>query len=143
NKLIAFLKAGLQYVTFFLLLILSLGISTYSIFAGLILALSASLVLPIIRERFILQNLRHPFLTFIVIAVALVTALDMSNQTAKIAKEKKQHEMALISQAEKQKSLALFSANPQPKIDEIKSLIEKEDFRTARNQINSYKEANN
>ena len=143
DKLTAILQSGLQYLVFIFLLFLSIGIATDSVTAGLILAIPTFFILPTIRERFIPNNLRHPLLTAMLIIAALCVSLNASNDAAKTNGEEKQQETAEVARQQKEKDLAEFTANPQPKIDEIKNLIEQEIYGGARYQIDALKEADN
>lgn len=143
NKSNAILQTGLQYVAFAFLILLSFLLASESFLAGLIMVTASALVLPVIREKFIPHNLRHPALTFILIIVVFVFSTHILDQekSAKIAK--KQQETAELARQEKEKAIAEFTANPQPKIEEIKNLIEQEIYGGARYQIDALIEANN
>lgn len=143
DKLTAILQLGLQYFVFIFLLLLSIGIATESVTAGLILAVPTFLILPAIREKFIPDALRHPLLTAVLIIAAFFTSLNASDEAVKTNREKKQQEITEVARQQKEKDLAEFTANPQPKLDEIKNLIEQEIYGNARYQIDALKEADN
>ncbi len=143
DKLTAFLKLGLQYAAFLILLLLAFGASIDSIGAGIVIAATSLLLLPVIREKIPSKDLRHPLLTTVVIIGAIILSTNISDKSAVDKRERQKTEMAEATRAENEKALADFSANSQPKIDEIKNLIEKKDYNAARSQINLFKEVNN
>lgn len=143
DKLTDFLKTSLQYVVFLLLLLLAFGMATDSVGAGILLAVASLLLLPIIREKLTSKDLHHPLLTAAVIITALFISMQISDKAAIEKREQKQQEIAKSDQAEKEKMLTEFTANPQSKIDEIKNLIEQKVYTDARHQINYYRETKN
>lgn len=143
NKFTFFFKTVSQYFLFSFLVLLSISISINNILAGIVLAASSLLILPGVREKYVPQNLRAPRLTAGVIVAAFFITMFWAEQAVVEKQQRNKDEATEAAMAQKEKAVAEFLENPQPKIEEIANLIEQEIYGGARYQLNTYRNVDN